>query len=41
MAKGKSLMKPGTRKKKPVIRKQRSKAQDPNWTTALDSISQI
>ena len=36
MAKGKSLMKPGTRKKKPVIRKQRSKAQDPNWTTALD-----
>ena len=36
MAKGKSLMKPGTRKKKPVIRKQRSKAQDPSWTTALD-----
>jgi len=40
MAKGKSLMKPGTRKKKPVIRKQRSKAQDPNWTTALDMSGQ-
>ena len=33
-------MKPGTRKKKPVIRKQRSKAQDPNWTTALDMSGQ-
>ena len=31
MAKGKNLLKPGTRKKKPVIRKQRSKAQDPDW----------
>ena len=40
MAKGKSLMKPGTRKKKPVIRKQRSKAQDPKWTTALDMSGQ-
>ena len=40
MAKGKSLMKPGTRKKKPVIRKQRSKAQDPNWTTALNMSGQ-
>lgn len=40
MAKGKSLMKPGTRKKKPVIRKQRSKAKDPNWTTALDMSGQ-
>ena len=33
-------MKPGTRKKKPVIRKQRSKAQDPSWTTALDMSGQ-
>ena len=33
-------MKPGTRKKKPVIRKQRSKAQDPNWTTALNMSGQ-
>jgi len=36
MAKGKNLLKPGTRKKKPVIRKQRSKALDPSWETALD-----
>ena len=36
MAKGKNLLKPGTRKKKPVVRKQRSKAQDPSWETALD-----
>jgi len=36
MAKGKNLLKPGTRKKKPVVRKQRSKALDPSWETALD-----
>lgn len=40
MAKGKSLMKPGTRKKKPAVRKQRSKAQDPSWATALDMSGQ-
>ncbi len=40
MAKGKSLMKPGTRKKKPVIRKQRSKALDPDWSTALQMSGQ-
>lgn len=33
-------MKPGTRKKKPVVRKQRSKAQDPSWTTALEMSGQ-
>ena len=36
MAKSKSLLKPGTRKKKPVVRKQKSKELDPSWTTALD-----
>jgi hypothetical protein len=40
MAKGKNLLKPGTRKKKPVIRKQRSKALDPSWETALDMSGQ-
>jgi hypothetical protein len=40
MAKGKNLLKPGTRKKKPVVRKQRSKAQDPSWETALDMSGQ-
>ena len=40
MAKGKNLLKPGTRKKKPVVRKQRSKAQDPDWSTALDMSGQ-
>ena len=40
MAKGKNLLKPGTRKKKPVIRKQRSKAQDPDWSTALQMSGQ-
>ena len=40
MAKGKSLLKTGTRKKKPVVRKQRSKAQDPSWSTALDMSGQ-
>ena len=36
MAKSKNLLKPGTRKKKPVVRKQKSKELDPSWTTALD-----
>ena len=40
MAKGKNLLKPGTRKKKPVIRKQRSKALDPDWSTALQMSGQ-
>jgi len=40
MAKSKNLLKPGTRKKKPVVRKQRSKAQDPDWSTALDMSGQ-
>ena len=40
MAKGRSLLKTGTRKKKPVVRKQRSKAQDPSWATALDMSGQ-
>ena len=40
MAKGKNLLKPGTRKKKPVIRKQRSNALDPSWETALDMSGQ-
>ena len=40
MAKGKNLLKPGTRKKKPVTRKQRSKALDPSWETALDMSGQ-
>ena len=40
MAKSKNLLKPGTRKKKPVVRKQRSKAQDPSWETALDMSGQ-
>ena len=40
MAKGKNLLKPGTRKKKPVVRKQRSKALDPSWETALDMSGQ-
>ena len=33
-------MKPGTRKKKPVVRKQRSKALDPDWSTALQMSGQ-
>ena len=40
MAKGKNLLKPGTRKKKPVVRKQRSKALDPDWSTALQMSGQ-
>mgnify|MGYP003663104610 CR=1 FL=1 len=40
MAKGKNLLKPGTRKKKPVVRKQRSKALDPSWETSLDMSGQ-
>jgi len=40
MAKGRSLLKSGTRKKKPAVRKQRSKAQDPSWATALDMSGQ-